>query len=202
MWLIENDWENLSYLSSGTPEQQSIHHAINAEGLLTQLAAYSPTLVSTHCIGLNTPSSDLDIICSFPDSDSEKAEFLKRLKSLLNGKHNFSGIHQREGSSAVVARYSSLGWDFEIYADVVPVQLQNAYRHLTIMHSLLQLGGSVLKADVLKLRAHGQKGEAAFCSCLAISGDPYQKLLEFELMSLSEVQGMLVRAGYTSKNLN
>jgi hypothetical protein len=193
-WLLSIDWRDPSYLASGSADQRALFTSIMSDGILQLLSDYSPTLVSTHCIGLNTEQSDLDIICTYPDGVGSKASFIDDLNNKFAGRKNFS-CTSRVNSSVVVARCSGNAQEYELYADCLPVKHQNAYRHLTVMASLLAIANEHLRLDVMKLRKQGLKGEASFCKCLMLPGDPYQALLELEPLTRSQIEIIIEKPG-------
>ena len=188
------NWHDLSYLKTGTERQKSAYSAITNSKILEILKPFNPAVVSTICIDIDTPNSDIDIICSF----TEKTAFRDVLNSHVSKFDSFKFIASSSSQSATVAEFKFGGFIFEIYGDTIPVKDQNAYRHLSAMARLLQLAGEKLKTDVRNLKAGGLKSEAAFCKCLKISRDPYSEMLEISTLSEQDLVKMLVQAGYST----
>ena len=57
----------------------------------------------------------------------------------------------------------------------------------TIMARLLSFGGDSLRATVRELKRRGWKSEAAFASCLGLTGDPYTTLFALESLCESKI---------------
>jgi hypothetical protein len=75
----------------------------------------------------------------------------------------------------------------EIFAQNVPTQEQNAFRHMLAEARLLNIFGEELRTEVRLLKARGIKTEPAFAKVLGIDGDPYTELLKFVDMPKEEI---------------
>jgi hypothetical protein len=61
------NWRDITYLRDGTARQRQAFQTLSELGILSTLSHYDPILVSTVCLNIATPSSDLDIICEVHD---------------------------------------------------------------------------------------------------------------------------------------
>ncbi|WP_227094790.1 DUF4269 domain-containing protein [Aeromonas veronii] len=188
------NWRRLDYLAHGNPRQRSAHALLTA-GVWDELAAQCAdmALVSTLAIGLDRPSSDLDILCQHPNpaafaatlaaqgwQASDKDDniwLLERTFSCLDQHCAVSGCDQ-----------SDARWPLELYVTPAPIETLNGWRHLTLMAALLERFGDAFYREVLRLRLEeGLKGEAAMCRLLGLAGDPYEALLTLEGRNLAEL---------------
>lgn len=141
------------------------------------LAAFKAHVVGTPPLGLETPNSDIDIICQCSDFTPLAA----RVEELYKDQPGFC-ISARiiRHIPSWICRFQTLGWPVEIFAQDVPVEQQMGWRHFQIERRLLTLFGDRLRAQILALRSQGLKTEPAFSAALGLSGDPYLALLALE----------------------
>jgi len=181
------NWQTISYLKHGTARQQAVYSAIESLNILELLKKYNPAIVSTINIDLDTPESDIDVICQYSDKD----EFKKYLSLTFSRYEGFNFAELNAQNDPIIIEFVFNGFIFEIYGDSQPVTSQNAYRHLTTMKRLLDLGGDKVKEAVKALRCKGFKGELAFCHYLGLSGDPFERLLELESYSDIDLENII-----------
>ena len=103
-----------------------------------------------------------------------------------------SYISHVRGNLSVVASFTTLSFDFEIFAQNIPVQQQFAVVHLIVEARLLRLCGQDFKDRILKLKNAGLKTEPAFAKCLNLAGDPYQELYNLSLLSDDQLRKLLL----------
>jgi len=161
--------------------------------LLSALAPFTPTLVGTYPLGLQTSSSDLDLICYCPDL----AQFERALSAALleSGLPPTPPRRVQLALEASVTNVNCEGFPVEVFCQPIPVAEQHGFRHMIVEGRLLQLGGERLRARVLALRAQGLKTEPAFANALGLTGDAYAALLCLESQSQSELTAMLSDRG-------
>lgn len=147
--------------------------AISGSGILTRLESYSPEVVSTIFVGLDTHKSDIDIICTY----REQGDFINDLSKTLSTYHTY---RIKTYDNRVVGKFHFDEFVFEVYATATPVKQQLAYRHYQIMKRLVAIGGVDFAEKVKKLKKSGFKTEPAICRVLNISGDPYRSILAIE----------------------
>lgn len=154
--------------------------------MLAALAAFDPHIAGTPPLGLDLPTSDIDILCHAPDS----AAFAATVSARLGHQSGFALRTRADG--AQVVRFIAAGWPFEVFASAIPVIDQPGWRHFRIERRLLRLGGTRLRAAVMARRHRGMKTEPAFADLLGLPGNPYEALLTLEAMT-DAVLGACVR---------
>jgi hypothetical protein len=170
------------------PYQDALAHA----GIVEALVAFSPRVAGTPPLGLDLPSSDIDILCHARDA----AAFATVLWSLGAGRDGFT-LHQwRHAPRPVVGRFQAHGWTFEIFGSPDPVEMQAGWRHFTVEARLLALGGPGLRAAIMAARLTGLKTEPAFAQVLKLRGDPYAALLLLAAVPDDRLAAVLAAAGF------
>jgi hypothetical protein len=147
--------------------------AVNESGALRILSKYSPVVVSTIFIDLDTPDSDIDVVCSYDCKNEFVAVFEQVFSTKAEFELNVLGNH-------VLGRFVQNGFLFEVYASATAVTEQPAYRHFMIMERLSNIGGVKLQEKIKVLKNAGIKTEPAIASLLNLSGDPYMAVLDLE----------------------
>jgi len=151
----------------------------------------SPVLAGTFPLGLDVPTSDLDVICQANDP----ARFADRLSAGFAGYPGFRlRLASIGGLPTVVAGFRYRGFPVEVFAQVRPPGRQRAVRHLRVEERLLRLGGDELRECVHAFKLAGLKTEPAFARCLGLEGDPYLALLELERFTAAQIGDLLQRA--------
>jgi hypothetical protein len=158
--------------------------AIDASGVLIILANYSPTVVSTIFIDLDTPDSDIDVVCRYADKNEFAAVFLQAFSAKKDFELNVRDDH-------VLGRFAQHGFLIEIYASAIAVTEQPAYRHFMIMKRLVSIGGNKFQEKIKSLKNTGIKTEPAIATLLNLSGDPYGAVLDLENWSDDQIETAL-----------
>lgn len=169
------DFFDIQYLSKGSERQCNAFNAMTKVDVLGILTAYRPFLAGTIPLGIDIPSSDLDIICEIAD-ESAFRDFLRAEFSMFPKFRLF----RLKSPVAVVAQFEAEGFAFEIFGQRLPIEKQNAYRHLMAEYHILQAMGEGFREEIIRLKLDGFKTEAAFASTLGLKGDPFQEMLRFE----------------------
>ncbi|MGO4339158.1 DUF4269 domain-containing protein [Labrys sp. KB_33_2] len=165
--------------------------ALRATKLLELLHAYDPHIAGTPPLGVDLPTSDIDILCHAPDT----LAFTRTVWETLAGAPAFS-IHQWIGGGRpVIATFTAEGWCFEIFASPQPVAEQAGWRHFVAERRLLTLGGALFRSRVMHHREAGLKTEPAFAAALGLKRDPYQALLDLERQKDGHLEALLAAAG-------
>lgn len=146
--------------------------ALARSGVLMKLAPFDPHVAGTPPLGIDLPSSDIDILCEAPDLPV----FASHLQTAFGAMSAFS-LHERPDLDAVIARFSAHDWLFEIFGQSRPVAQQHGWRHFRVEERLLRIGSARLRKAIMVLRRAGMKTEPAFASLLGLAGDPYAALL-------------------------
>lgn len=178
-----NDWRNISYLEGGTPRQRLAYSCLTDLKILEKLKEFDPILVSTVCLDIDIPSSDLDIICEIHDPALFEAVVTEHF-----GRFSRFNVRRSESDpSAVVCQFFTDTFEIEIFAHNVPTERQNAYRHLIQINRVVSLGGAKTRESMRNLKVGGMKTEPAVAQLLQLGGDPYQAVLDLELVEDSEI---------------
>lgn len=188
---MRRDWRDSSYLMIGTERQRSAYASLRESRVLEILTPYDPVLVSTVCVDVDIPSSDLDIICEARDL-GEFSQFLSAAFAQFPG----WAMHRSDRSPpAVVAQFFIGSWEYEIFGQNKPVERQAAFRHLNQINRVLCIGGDTWRDAVRSLKLEGMKTEPALARCLGLDGDPYEAVLSLEQLSdeelIAKVRGAL-----------
>ena len=144
------------------------------------LKEFTPEVVSTIFVGLDTDESDIDIVCCYGSSEL----FTRRFRECFE---NYSDFTIETKSGYVLASFTYANFLFEIYACDTPTHKQAAYRHYQIMKRLCDIGGATFQKAIQQLKSHGLKTEPAICQLLQLNGNPYQVILEIETWSDAEI---------------
>ena len=177
-------WHDPTYLKTGTPRQQAAYHSLQLLGIFETLKAFTPVLVGTVPIDVDIASSDLDIICQAADLDIFQNVILDAYGEMPDFQVKRKSI---ERIPSVVAHFPFEGFPIEIFGQALPVQAQQAYRHMIIEARLLELFGEQARTSIRKLKQSGLKTEPAFGRYFHLEGDPYLALLKLEILSDDEL---------------
>lgn len=187
--MIERNWRDILYLASGTPRQRSAYVALQALGILESLSEYDPVLVSTVAIDIDIPSSDLDIICQVDDL----RVFERRLKEMFGNLRGFQVRRSLCDPEAIVSSFFYSGWEIEVFGQAVPVERQNAFRHLQQTSRVIAQGGDLWKRAIRSHKERGMKTEPAVAFALRLTGDPYLAVLSLERLREEELGTLMTR---------
>jgi hypothetical protein len=183
---------DIAYLANGTPKQRRAFAAIDAVGIFKDLRTFTPALAGTIPLGIDTASSDLDIICRA----EHFTEFEDRVRSCYD--HHEAFGHQRDvvrGVETVLAWFWYDGWEFELFAQDVPVAEQFACLHLRVEARLLALGGEAARAAIQELKRTGMKTEPAFALYFGIEGEAYLELARLAHADEAALRAIVARVG-------
>lgn len=178
------NWSDISYLKIGTPRQRDMYQALQRHRTLDLLAAYDPVVVSTICLNIDTPASDIDILCYAQNSES----FTDCLNLHFSAAENFQ--LRRRTDEAIICNFSIPGFAIEIFGCRTPIKQQRAYQHLLVSARLLAIHGEKLRSKLQKRKTSGQKTEPALAELLGLSGDPYQAVVNLHALSDSELMAL------------
>ncbi len=185
------NWRDLSYLVRGTPRQRKAVRVIQSLGILETLRDFSPTLAGTIPLGIDTPTSDLDIICQARDLPA----FARCVRAAFGPRDNFRARRTIvRGVESFIANFDYADFPFEIFAQTRAVGEQYAIRHLLIEARALEIGGEPAREKIRAARAQGMKTEPAFAELLGLTGDAYEKLLQVETWSDEKIAAAIRRA--------
>ena len=166
--------------------------ALAESGVLPRLAVFDPHVAGTPPLGLDLPSSDIDVLCYAPDP----VRFAEAVWHSFSDCPGFAMWQWQGADRPVVARFHCAGWVFELFGQARPVVEQVGWRHFNIERRLLALGGQVLFAAVMAQREAGAKTEPAFANVLGLEGDPYAALLTLESLDDAALEARLRQASH------
>lgn len=168
------NFENIDYLQTGNKRQREAYQTLTRHKLLERLVEFDPLLAGTVPIGIDLPSSDLDIVCCFQFPDYFEKFILSRFQK--EDRFRIRSI-EHPGGKAIVANFLLDTFEIELFGQAVPSKQQYAFRHLLVEHQLLVQFGEELRKKVIHFKKQGYKTEPAFAEALGIQGDPYIELL-------------------------
>nr|WP_228547503.1 DUF4269 domain-containing protein [Filobacillus milosensis] len=167
--------QGINYLKNGSATQKQAYKAIIELNIMNDLSGYNPVLCGTIPLNINTSTSDLDIILEVHDFNSFEIE----VQSLYSDYKSYSmKNYEVRGTPTYKVNFVCKGFEFELFAQPVPVHNQHAYQHMIIEENIIKQNPRV-KGEVLRLKEQGVKTEPAFCKVLGLKGDPYQGLIEY-----------------------
>lgn len=181
--MIRN-WRDISYLEHGTARQREAFDCLHVLGVLNVLREFDPIVVSAVCLDIDTPTSDIDIICEVHDSSVFEAVLRKHFAAL----RGFTLRCCESVGAALVCQFLTKSFEMEIFGQAVPTEQQNAYRHLVQINRVLVVGGDVVRQALRTLKLGGMKTEPALTQLLNLEGDPYQAVLALEGVDDVEIQ--------------
>lgn len=169
----------------------SYRDAIQHTNVLTALAEHDPHVAGTPPLGLDLPTSDIDILCYAPDPD----QFTSVLWASFRSYPEFRIWQWIGADRPVVATFVVQEWRFEIFGQAKLVTEQTGWRHFTVEQRLLALGGQHLASTVMAFRREGLKTEPAFAAALKLQGDPYEVLLDIGDLDDDALSHLITQAG-------
>ena len=171
------DFTNLAYLASGSAKQRRAYRVLSGHAVMDTLRKYDAILAGTIPINIDTAQSDLDIICSFTNSEEFENDVTQAFGTIASFRIKRCNVR---GEPSVVANFKLEEFETEIFGQAIPATEQMAYRHMVIEHKLLTERGELFRQEIVRLKNSGLKTEPAFALVLQLKGDPYIELLRFE----------------------
>lgn len=147
---------------------------------------FNPCISGTIPLGIETETSDLDIL--FSSNDSQK--FLSLCNehfSHLTGYNCYESEYQ--GLNAIIVNFTYNDLDIELFMQDKDSFQQQANLHFLIEGRLLKLLGSEFKEKIQLLKQRGIKTEPAFGQVLNLN-QPYQDLIQLHYKSDRELIDM------------
>jgi phosphoglycolate phosphatase-like HAD superfamily hydrolase/predicted metalloenzyme YecM len=157
----------------GTNRQQSAWRAIQTLPALDLLGPWR--LAGTIPLNIETPDSDLDIICCVADLDQWSELVAQHFSALREFRIKRTEIG---GRPTGVARFIFDNFKWEIFAQTQHLHEQRAIVHLVVEDWLLQLGGALARDSIRTLKTAGLATEPAFAAWFGIPGDPWDALAD------------------------
>ena len=159
------------------------HRVLEELNLLQVLARYEPVVIGTPPLGIDVPTSDIDIACTAVDL----RQFKKNTQQLFSHHAAFtvSDLDWLQ-TPAVKVSFFVHGWEVELFCQTLPISEQWGVRHFLIEQRVLELAPH-LRDSIVSLKHSGLKTEPAFARLLALEGDPYEAMLQLENLSDEEL---------------
>ncbi|MCC8436757.1 DUF4269 domain-containing protein [Brevibacillus sp. M2.1A] len=180
------NWHDLSYLGRGTSRQKAALEAIQQTHIMEVLSDYRPVLAGTIPLNIDVVGSDLDIICESHDLHQFE-QVVRKAFGCLPG-FEVTQLDIKSIPTCVISFFTADFW-FELFAQPLAVEKQNAYRHMDIEARLLEIGGMDAYQHIRALKQSGIKTEPAFARYFHIPGsDPYEALLQLESLTEQELR--------------
>lgn len=175
-------------------DRRSYEDALAGCGVLEVLAPFDPRVAGTPPLGLDLPSSDIDVLCFAPDV----CTFTDTVWHAFSDAPVFIAKQWVHPPRPVVASFEAAGWRVQLYGEAILVEQQRGWRHFTVERRLLSLGGHGFRAAVLALRQRGMKTEPAFAAALELRGDPYLALLDLGDQGDQTLVSVLLAGGFAA----
>ncbi|MDN3593385.1 DUF4269 domain-containing protein [Zunongwangia endophytica] len=170
-------FKNLEYLRTGSEIQKLAYKEILDLKIMSILAEFQPVLTGTIPLDIAIASSDLDISCYVENH----TEFKEKLIANFGNNDDFKLWKTSKFTElATVCSFKTRYFEIEIFGQNLPVNQQNAYRHMVIEHKILQEKDENFRTEIIKLKNQDLKTEPAFAKLLQLEGNPYQSLLDIE----------------------
>jgi hypothetical protein len=177
-------------LQAGSPRQQRAYATLVATGLWPLLRAYGPVLAGTVPLGVDTATSDLDVLCEVPAA--AQVAFGELLRARFGAQPGFR-LAQRTigGHTTIVVGFRYAEEELEVFGQDLPTAQQHGWRHLLVEQAVLAAGGAPWRAAVRALKQQGLKTEPAFAQLLGLPGDPYAALLALEALPAAALRRLV-----------
>jgi len=144
-------------------------------------------LAGTVPLGIDTDTSDLDVLCEVPAGAQE--QFAELLRAHFGAQPGFQLARRVvDGHATTVSSFCYEAEEIEVFSQALPTAQQHSLRHLLVEHAVLTAGGAAWRTAVRTLKQRGLKTEPAFALLLGLAGDPYAALLTLEGTSAEELR--------------
>ncbi len=184
-------WDDLTYLNRGSERQRDAFRVLIELDLFSILAEFDPVLAGTYPLGLETPESDLDVLCHAEDLD----HFARVVEAAYGDEDDFT-LRKREKNNlpSVICNFQVRTLPIELFAQPRPTEEQHAYRHMVAEARLLREGGDEALLAIRDLKMEGMKTEPAFGLYFCLENDPYETLLQLADAPAESVSEVVIQA--------
>lgn len=190
-------WTELAHLNRGSDRQRDAYQAMIELDILSVLGDYDPVLAGTLPLGIETPESDLDVICAADNLD----EFDAVVESAYSYLDDFTQRRsEKDGLTSSISNFRFRRFPVEIFAQARPVEEQRAYRHMVAEGRLLREGGEEAVGAIRQLKLEGLKTEPAFAEYFCLEGDPYAVLADLADAPTEELVEVVLQARVARRN--
>ncbi len=190
-------WDDLTYLNRGSERQRDAFRILIELDIFSVLAEFDPVLAGTFPLGVETPQSDLDILCFVVDMD----RFETLVRAAYGDQDEFEVRRKEKNDLPTGIFHFRVGAiPVELFAQPRPVEEQNGYLHLIAEARLLREGGDEALMAIRQLKYEGLKTEPAFGQYFCLPGDPYETLLKLAEVSAEELSEVVIQAKFERRN--
>ena len=173
--MIKN-FETIDYLKEGNEKQQRAYQTLVNHSVFGILHDFSPLLIGTIPLNVETEKSDLDIICCW----KSKNLFIETLIENFAHRDQFLLTEKKIGNRETILSTFQLGeFEIEIFGQNRPTKHQEGYLHMVIEYNVLHANDDTFRQKIIALKREGLSTEEAFAKQLDLTGDPYHELLKF-----------------------
>lgn len=161
------------------PKASEILEVFDQLQIFKNLVRYTPQLVGTQPLFIDTPTSDLDVLFYCENF----SEFRDDVEWHFKNEDRFNiETGQSRGEDYLAAHFEKQGFAFELFAQKIPSRMQDAFKHMVVEGRLLHHAGDSAVQAVRNAKLEGMKTEPAFAKVFKIEGDPYTELLNLYLL--------------------
>lgn len=190
-------WDDLTYLNRGSERQRDAFRVLIELDLFSVLADFEPKLAGTFPLGIEIPTSDLDVLCCAEDLD-----YFTQIVTAMYGDEDEFEVRRTEKNDfpTVICNFRVQNIPVEVFAQPRPTEEQNAYRHLVAEARLLREAGEEAVVAIRNLKLEGMKTEPAFGQYFCLPNDPYEALLDLADVSAEELNEVVIQAKFGRRN--
>lgn len=190
-------WDDLTYLNRGSDRQRDAFRVLIELDLFSVLAEFEPVLAGTFPLGIETPTSDLDILCYAEDLE----RFEQVVSAVYGDEEEFEVTRNvKNDLPTVICSFRTGRMPLELFAQPQPTEEQHAYRHMIAEARLLREAGEEALWAIRELKMEGMKTEPAFGQYFHLPDDPYESLLTLADVSAEELSDVVVQAKFQRRN--
>ena len=190
-------WDDLTFLNRGSERQRAAFRVLIEQDFFSILAEFDPVLAGTYPLGIETPTSDLDILCY-----SENLDRFSAVVETMYGDEDEFTLRQKEKNDlpTVICNFNVGTLPIELFAQPRPTEEQHAYRHMLAEARLLREGGDDAIQAIRELKLEGMQTEPAFAQYFCLPDDPYETLLMLADVSAEALSEVVTQARIERRN--
>ncbi|WP_167881155.1 DUF4269 domain-containing protein [Leptospira gomenensis] len=182
-----------NFLKNGNLKQRKIWEEIKRHSIFDSISKYGPVFAGTVPLEIDIDESDVDILCSYKDSEEFKLELgtsFSRFYDFEIEEKNFQNL------ATIITRFRIENFKYEIFAQPIPVESQMGFVHMIVEHRILTFAVPEFGEKIKDLKLRGRTTEQAFCDLLRIDEDPYEYLFELRTWSDPEIKNLILQKGF------
>lgn len=191
------NWTDIAHLNRGSDRQRDAYQAMIELDLFSVLGEYDPVLAGTLPLGIETPESDLDVICAADDLDV----FDALVETVYGDMEDFAQRRSvKDGLPSSISNFRYRRFPVEVFAQPRPVEEQRAFLHMVAEGRLLREGGEEAVAAIRQLKLDGMQTEPAFGEYFCLEGDPYAVLIDLADAPTADLVDVVLQARMARRN--